>query len=339
MIYEAGRWNMGGKVSVIIPVYNCEKFIEKCLKSVLAQTWPDMEIIVIDDGSQDRSFEIISRVSQGKTNVKIFHQGNGGLSAARNSGLKNATGKYLAFVDGDDYLGNRYIEKMVVAAEKNDSELVICGYQKVDPAGTLIEKVTPGSYIRYEHEEWAFRICAACFRLYRKEVWDRHHIEFEPGVHGEDVPISFFFNKICRNITTIPDAEYYYVQHRKSIMHNFRGLRDMKLPYHSIEEMLDKAERFSGGNSREFLELGMMRLLTQYIFDLGRGAEKDRLYELCCFAEATMEKHFPDFWRNKKSSIWSDLDIPFINKLQVKIFMVCNKCHMLYPAARMLGMI
>lgn len=327
------------RVSVIIPVYNCQEYIRNCLESVLRQTYENIEIIVIDDGSQDDSSEIIDRVLEGKREAKIFHQKNQGVSVARNCGLKHATGKYITFLDGDDYLGNRYIEDLVIAAEEKKSELVICGYQKVDPAGNILEKVIPGSYIPYEHEEWACRICSSCSRLYKKELWDRHHITFEPDVRGEDVPIALFFNKICQNITTVSAAEYYYVQHEKSMMHNFRGLRNVKLPYRSIEVMLDKVERFPGGNSREFLELGIMRLLTQCIFDFGRGAEKQQLLDLCDFAETIMRRHFPDFWKNKKSSIWSDLDIPFINKLEVKIFMILCKCHMLYLPARMIGMI
>lgn len=326
------------KVSIIIPVYNCQEYIRKCLESVLQQTYGNIEIIVIDDGSEDDSSGIIDQVLKEKKEAKVFHQKNQGVSMARNYGLKNATGEYIAFLDGDDYLGTRYIEELVAAAEKNTSELVICGYQKVDPSGTLLEKVVPGQYIPYEHEEWACRICSAGARLYKKELWDKYDIAFEPDVRGEDVPIALFFNKISRNITTVASAEYYYVQHGKSMMHNFRGLRNVKLPYRSIEEMLNKAEQFPGGNSREFLELGVMRLLTQCIFDFGRGAEKKQLHDLCDFAEMIMWRHFPQFWGNRKSSIWSDLDIPFINKLEVKIFMILLKGHMLYPAASMIGM-
>lgn len=326
----------GKTVSIIIPVYNCEKYVKKCLESVLRQTYKNIEMIVIDDGSTDQSLDIINRSVQGKANVKVIHQENQGLSATRNKGLENATGDYIAFLDGDDYLGESYIEDLIFAAENNNSDLVICGYQKVDSEGALLSKTVPGQYIPFEHEEWAYRITISCARLYKKEIWDKYNIAFEIGAHGEDVPISLFFNKVCQNIVTIPAAEYYYVQHSESITHNFRGLRNRQLPYRSIEELLDQAERISRGNSREFLELGVMRFLTQCIFDLGRGAAKEQLHELCDFTEKIMAKYFPNYWKNKKSSIWSNLDIPFINKVEVKIFMLLLKLHLLYPAARIL---
>ena len=324
-------------VSIIIPVYNCEKYIKKCLESALGQTYANTEIIVIDDGSQDSSLAIIYHIVQGKSNVKVIHQDNQGLSAARNRGLENAVGEYITFLDADDYLGESHIESLIAAAEQNNSELVICGYQKVDVEGRLLYKAVPGLHIPFEHEEWAYRITISCARLYKKEIWDKHKIAFEIGAHGEDVPISLFFNKVCRNIVTIPNAEYYYVQHSESITHNFRGLRNHQLPYRSIEQVLDRTEQISGrGNSQEFLELGIMRFLTYCIFDLGRGASKEQLHELCDFAEKIMARYFPNYWKNKKSSIWSNLDIPFIDKLAVKLFMILLKLHLLYPVARIL---
>lgn len=328
---------MSGKtVSIIIPVYNCEKYIKKCLESVLGQTYRNIEIIVIDDGSTDQSFDIINRTVQGKEKVKVIHQENQGLSATRNKGLEIATGYYIAFLDGDDYLGESYIEDLITAAEDNNSDLVICGYQKVDSKGALLSKIVPGQYIPFEHEEWAYRITTSWTRLYKKEIWDKYHMTFEVGVYGEDVPISFFLNNVCQNIVMIPTAEYYYVQHSESIMHNFRGLHNRQLPYHSMEQMLDWIEQISEGNSREFLELGVMRFLTQCVFDLGRGASKEKLHELCDFTEKIMVKYFPNYWKNTKSSIWSNLEIPFINKVEVKLFMLLLKLHLLYPAARIL---
>ena len=328
---------MNGKtVSIIIPVYNCEKYIKKCLESALGQTYKDIEIVVIDDGSKDKSLDVINRTVQGKTNVKVIHQENQGLSAAKNKGLENTTGDYVAFLDGDDYLGESYVEGLVNAAEQNNSDLVVCGYQKVNSNGELLQKIVPGQYAPFQHEEWVYRITTSWTRLYKKEIWRKHQIIFEVGAHGEDVPISLFFNKVCHNIVTIPAAEYYYVQHSESIMHNFRGLRNRQLPYRSMEQILALITQIPGGNSQEFLELGMMRFLTQCIFDLGRGASKEQLHELCDFTERIMAKYFPNYWKNKKSSIWSDLEIPFINKVEVKIFMVLLKLHLLYPAARIL---
>lgn len=325
---------MEDKVSIIIPVYNCEKYIGRCLESVLSQTYSDIEILVIDDGSQDKSLEIIRQLAQGESKIQVYHQENKGVSVARNQGLERARGKYLAFLDGDDYLGKNYIEKMVQSAKENNSELVICGYQKINQDDIVLEKIIPGKYLQFKREEWAYQITAVCSRLYKKEVWDRYKIRFEPGSRGEDVPISLFFNRICKNIVTIPFAEYYYVQHEQSAMHNFRGLHNIHLPYQSIREILERVKKVSGGNSEEFFELGMMRFFTQCIFDLGRGASKEQIYELCGFVENMMDKYFAGYWENKKSSIFSSLEIPLKNKIAVKTFMILYRMRLLYPVAK-----
>lgn len=324
-------------VSVIIPVYNCERFIEKCLKSVLNQSYPNLEIIIVNDGSNDRSGMIIDDIMAAESHAKIIHQDNKGVSVARNIGLAYTTGKYIVFLDGDDYLGKEYIKQLVETAKKENSELVICGYQRVDEEGNVLDRIIPGTYSVNEHEEWACRISAICSRLYKKEAWDNYGIRFEQGVRGEDVPISLFFNAVCKNIKTVQEAEYYYVQHGDSATHNFRGLHNFKLPYRTVEYVLDRLSDIKETNSREFLELGFMRFFTQCVFDLGRGAGKEQLQELCRFVENTMREYFPGYWKNRKSALFSDLDIPFINKLQVKFFMLLLKIHLLYPVARIFG--
>lgn len=330
---------MNELVSIIVPVYNCKEFIGKCLNSVIEQNYCDIELIVVDDGSTDGTDQIIKEILKEKENVISIQQKNMGVSAARNRGLQRATGKYLLFLDGDDYIGEDYVSHLVEMAEANNSDLVIGGYTKVNPKGNLIEKIVPGKYIPIEHEEWAYRITAVCSRIYKRELWDRYEVKFEEGVRGEDVPISLFFNAVCRNIKTVQEAEYYYVQHGGSATHNFRGLRNFKLPYRTVEWVMEKLSGLSEINSREFLELGFMRFFTQCIFDLGKGAQKEHLQELCRFVESFMEKYFPEYWKNKKSVIWSQLDIPFINKVEVRFFLVMLKLHVLYPTAWFWGKI
>ena len=100
------------EVSVIIPVYNSEKYVEKCICSVMAQTLPELEIIIINDGSIDESGKILRKLAQKDSRIILLEQENKGVAAARNLGVEKATGKYLTFVDGDDYLQEDYIEKM-----------------------------------------------------------------------------------------------------------------------------------------------------------------------------------------------------------------------------------
>ena len=135
-------------------------------------------------------------------------------------------------------------------------------------------------------------VLAVCGRLYRRDVWKRNHVNFEVGVRGEDVPISCFFNRVCRHIVTIQQAEYYYVQHKDSVTHNFRGLRNIKLPYQSINTLLERQREVMGGNSSEFLELGMMRFFAQCIFDFRTRSRKRAITRIMCFCAGNDEELF-----------------------------------------------
>ena len=181
------------EVSIIIPVYNNEKYIEKCIHSVLNQTFGELEIIAVNDGSTDESGKILKNLEREDVRIILLEQNNQGVAAARNLGVKKSTGKYITFVDGDDYLKNDYIEKMYDLAEKESLDMVISGLTYVDESGKELNKIIPGVYKRLENEEWTFRISAVCSHLYRRELWTKYDVKFQSGERGEDMPISLFF--------------------------------------------------------------------------------------------------------------------------------------------------
>jgi len=113
--------------SVIVPVYNVEQYLDKCLASILGQTYKDFECIVVDDGSPDNSSAIIDKYVKQDQRFKVIHQKNMGVSAARNAGLAIAQGDYITFVDSDDYISNEYLEKFALKIANTDADIVICG--------------------------------------------------------------------------------------------------------------------------------------------------------------------------------------------------------------------
>ena len=117
--------------SVIIPVYNVEQYLDKCLASILGQTYKDFECIVVDDGSPDNSNVIIDKYVKLDERFKVLHQQNMGLSAARNAGLAIAQGDYIVFVDSDDHISNEYLEKFALKIANTDADIVICGFIEV----------------------------------------------------------------------------------------------------------------------------------------------------------------------------------------------------------------
>ena len=114
------------KVSIIVPVYNVEKYIEKCLNSLISQSYRNIEIILIDDGSKDNSGKICDKYKKKDPRIKVIHKENAGVSEARNSGIQKATGKYLCFVDADDFVMNDYIKYLHKLIAINCSDIAVC---------------------------------------------------------------------------------------------------------------------------------------------------------------------------------------------------------------------
>ena len=120
------------KISVIIPVYNVEQYLERCVKSVINQTYKNIEIILVDDSSTDSSLEVCNKLAQKDSRIKVIHKENGGLSSARNVGLDVAKGKYITFIDSDDVPEVTWAEKLYNAAKANDADIAFSGYDRVD---------------------------------------------------------------------------------------------------------------------------------------------------------------------------------------------------------------
>ncbi|WP_154064713.1 glycosyltransferase family 2 protein, partial [Enterococcus faecalis] len=128
------------KISIIVPVYNVEKYLEKCVRSILAQTFTDFELILVDDGSPDSSGAMCDQFAEQDQRVKVIHKENGGLSDARNAGIEIATGEYLGFVDSDDYIADDMYELLYTNIVKEDADLSICGIYDVYEGKEPVEK-------------------------------------------------------------------------------------------------------------------------------------------------------------------------------------------------------
>ena len=120
------------EVSIIVPVYQVEKYIRQCVDSILAQTFTDFELILVDDGSKDQSGKICDEYARMDTRVKVIHQKNSGVAAARNHGIACANGSYLCFVDADDWIENTMIMQCLSQIKENDADMAVCGFERID---------------------------------------------------------------------------------------------------------------------------------------------------------------------------------------------------------------
>lgn len=310
-------------VSIVIPVYNCEQYIEKCLNSILQQTYKNLEIIVINDGSIDQSEEKINNLARTDKRIKVFKQKNKGVSSARNCGFRCATGKYITFIDGDDYIASNYIGTFVKAAEDTQADLCVCGYTMVDKMGKELYKTVPkGRYIYNQHEEYPYRILATLARFYRVDFWKNHNIHYEENkqVRGEDIPIALLTNAVAKNIQCVKQSGYYYVQYEESARSNMRGLKTYQLPLFELEKCIAYVMQSKETNSRDFFELGVFRVFITLLFDLGRGGDINKICDICEFEKKMISTYFVQFQGNPQMRLFSGLDIPLSQRIAVVLF-------------------
>lgn len=206
------------KVSVIIPVYNTEKYIEKCLKSVIKQTLRDIEIIVVNDGSIDRSSEILKKYKE-YNNIKIINKKNEGQGIARNEAIKIANGEYLAFVDSDDYIERDMFEEMYSKATKYNLDIVICNYRYVFDNSN---EVLSSNVKLNDNEIIDSRECIKRFlientiegfswnKLFKKDLFVKNNIEY-PHIKYEDIPTIVNIIKCSQKIGFINKEFYNYL--------------------------------------------------------------------------------------------------------------------------------
>ncbi|WP_185226397.1 glycosyltransferase family 2 protein [Chryseobacterium indologenes] len=227
--------NLPSKVSIIVPVYNVENYLAKCLDSLVNQSLQDIEILVIDDGSKDKSGDIIEQYA-GKypEKIKAFTKENGGLSDARNYGIDRATGEYIGFVDSDDYVAETMFEEMFLLAEKYHTKMVISNIQKVDEHGNITQKLTqipnmPELIDLNEHfSVFSDLSYFACNKLFKKEIFE--HKRFKKGVHFEDIQLIPQLLLKCDQIAQTQNFHYQYLERSDSITktHTEKGLDILK---------------------------------------------------------------------------------------------------------------
>ena len=219
------------QASIIVPVYNAQLWLHKCVDSLLDQIYPNIEIILVNDGSTDSSGLICQRYKQQCESVVYIEQANSGVSAARNTGLKRANGKYVLFVDSDDWVDSQYVESLVTEAERTHADYVLSGYvrRRVD-AGTsdiLCPKPTSFNLAAKDSEarlldlfETRLLYSPSC-GIYRKEIVVSQHIKFPEGVHvGEDRIFNLNYLFHSQLISSIAEAHYNYrIENTSSLSH------------------------------------------------------------------------------------------------------------------------
>lgn len=285
------------KVSVIVPVYNVESYLEKCLESLVNQTLKDIEIIIVNDGSPDNSQKIIDRYTKKCKNIKAYLKENGGLSDARNYGLKKASGKYIAFLDSDDYVTTDMYESMYKKAISGNFDMVVCdlnyiyddkivkAYSNIKDDTTNIKKTMLNIYP------------AAWNKIFKKDLFNKK-IEFKKGVWFEDVEFIYrllpyvkkigvvheHFNQYVQRLgsitSTVNPKIYHYIDNWNGII-NFYKERELYQEYHHELEYCYV----------RYLLATFIKQASLYNYEDYQDAVKEAIINV--------KKHFPHYRKNK----------------------------------------
>lgn len=284
------------KISVIVPVYNAEKYLEKCLDSLVNQTLKDIEIIVVNDGSTDGSEKILSKY---KNKIKIIHQKNSGVASARNNGMSVARGEYIAFVDSDDWVDKDMFLKLYQKAKANDMDVVECNFKYVfnnyEKNGVIDLKNDINNYDNIK-KYFVNMFPVIWNKIYKKDILK--NITFKDGVWAEDVE---FLYRILPNIKTIgiiSDKLYYYYQREMSESRHF----DKRI-YNYIDNFNGIVEYYKESNlyDKYYKELEYCYVRYIYATFIKSATKFDTKEFNRAVKKATLnvKKNFPKYRKNK----------------------------------------
>lgn len=323
-----------GLISVIVPVYNVEKYVGKCIESIINQTYKNLEIILVDDGSSDNSGKICDGYAGIDSRIIVIHKKNAGLSEARNSGLDKASGEYVMFVDSDDYIDIRMLEVMYKRICDDNSDICVCNFVcvdendknlKMDDKSNLRDDIIYKDnifceFIGYAHAKYIVSVC----KLYKMKLFN--DLRFVRGKCNED---EFMANEIyhrCDKISTMQDSLYFYLKRNNSIMNSGFSIKRMD----AVEAILNRTKTAIDKGIDVLAEasfINAMEILAQGYINLDRKDfdVKIRLEELKGF----YNELYPVARKTIRSNKWKLLLFMFYVSPQIYVFLCYVKRRIL----------
>lgn len=225
---------MSAVISVVIPVYKVEQYIDRCVQSVLNQTYSNLEVFLVDDGSPDSCGTICDRYAKEDTRIHVIHKMNGGLSDARNAAIPYCTGEYITFIDSDDYVESEYVERLYSAIKKYDADISVCSFcqyyletgKNIYVGGKKEKIFDPKAAIVSMLLDKDFYTCA-WGKLYKISLFRK--VRYPKGKLYEDLATTYRLMMLSSKVVYIPQHLYWYVQRSGSILNSNFNIRNLDL--------------------------------------------------------------------------------------------------------------
>ncbi len=323
------------KVSLIVAIYNVESYLSECLDSLKNQSYQDIEVLCVDDGSTDNSAKIVKDFAKKDKRFKYLFKENGGLSDARNFGLKHVKSKYLMFVDGDDTCHEDMVKNSMEIAIADDLDCVIFGYQQFIEKENISEKIslnlseTKIYQPLKDKDIFAYSNNAAWNKLYKTSIFKDYNLEYPFGYRHQDLGTTFIYLSYCKNIAYLDEALYFYRLDRPN---NITQQVDQKI-YHIVDMVKYNLDSFKERQLFEQLYEELKYLSFINLFYSFRKLINFNEFKFIAKFIDDVYKLLNDYFPNDKKSIYPLIDYPnaklylhplllkgyyFIKKLKVK---------------------
>ncbi len=277
---------MEKKISIIVPIYNSEKYLERCIKSILNQTYKHLELIAVNDGSTDKTLEILNVLQNNDQRLKIISQQNSGVSVARNRGIKEATGEYILFIDSDDWIENDYVEILINTCEVNNLDICRTSFF-VDRENGLNEKIgfseLKSSIIDVKDIETNFikssLFHSACVQMIKLDIIKKNDVFFnEKIIYEEDLLFNFEVFKKSHKVMYIDCCKYHYTANDESATRNLKNVYKIINSIIVVNNALISETKVYGDYETE-INTKHLKVILMYLWQLLRFSYRD--FTLC----------------------------------------------------------
>lgn len=320
------------KVTVIIPVYNGKKRIKKCIDSVLAQTYTNIEIFVFDDGSKDGSYEYLVEVygDNKPANLQFVRKENEGVAKTRNRGIQMATGEYIAFIDQDDYILPNYLDEYMSKVEETGAEIVVGGYKRISDEGVVSRTE------KLDDTEWAKMVVTAPWaHVYKTDFLKENKVEFLSTGLGEDIYFNMLAYSYADKVCTIPSVSYMWVDNPVSVSNSKQNVITEKCsPLFLLNELkahLPEENKLG----RDFAEYYFVRYIAWYFLYTFRGSQTDALVSMYGQVMQWLNDTYPNYRKNPYMKLSKPEGDPFFIRLSVWVFYGLERVNLLLPILKL----
>ena len=298
------------KVSIIVPVYNSEKYLKKCLETLCNQTLKDIEIVMVNDGSTDNSEKIIKEKAKEDSRIKLYNKKNGGQASARNMGLAKATGEYVAFIDSDDYVELDFCEKTYDVAKKNDTDIVCFDYFITEEGNNIYTKILNSKKTGIiSPKDYFFSGPGPCNKLYKREFLIGAKFKFPEGIILEDYAIIPTLAKFNPTLFYLNEALFHYVHTPVSTMRSGEYKKKFEDIFEANNILYNELKNTNFHDELEYLVCYHMLYLGSLNFY--KYQKYDQIDKISSF----MKNKFPKWSKNKYLK-----NNTFKEKLLMKLF-------------------